>query len=77
MTISDIIEAKQRIMARYESLEYIDNEIKKGKSIYQINIENADRSIVLTELIIAICDTVIQRMYAESPVNIDKERQGE
>lgn len=68
-TLSDIIDAKQRLIDRYNSPEYLDKELAKGRTYAAIRIEQMDREIVLSELVLELMRL---ELLATSPVNIEK-----
>jgi hypothetical protein len=68
-SLSDIIDTKQRLIDHYNSPEYIDKELAKGRTYTNIRLEQIDRDIALSELIIELAK---QEITATSTVNIEE-----
>lgn len=72
MTISDIIEAKQRILARYETPEHISKERLRRKTLEEIERDSLLKDMGMTDLLSELLSIEIGRQKATSPVNIEE-----
>jgi hypothetical protein len=71
-SLSDIIDAKQAILARYETPEYQESQLNMGYKPHEIRIAHLDREIVLTDLLIELYDLELAAQKATMPVNIEE-----
>lgn len=69
ITISDIIDAKNHLIDRYNSPEYIQSEITPYKNELQVRLSNSDKSIAMSELLLELCSMELGKMQPTSPVN--------
>lgn len=72
MTISDIIEAKQRILARYETPEYISKERLRRKTLEEIERDSLLKDIGMTDLLSELLSMELAAQKATTPVNIEE-----
>lgn len=69
ITISDIIDAKNHLIDRYNSPEYIQSQLKPHISELDIRLSNLDKNIAMSELIIELMHLDLRRESPTSPVN--------
>lgn len=71
-SLSDIIEAKQRLIDRYNSPEYRRDVITPHIDEIAYKLSVVDKSLALSDLILELYRLELQRQEATSPENIEK-----